>query len=98
MITDKQIKEIVAPKLKILRTSGYTIRYENGDEVLLANEEHGIAVRGYCDIAGERAYYLNCKHFTSWGRLPSDAKDLLGRFTVELSIDSALNLLEDKNG
>lgn len=93
MLTDKEIKEVVAPKLKEIREAGYTIRYENGDEVVLSDVEHGVAVKGYCDVVGERSYYLNCKHFSNWGRMPFNSTELLERFTVELSIDSILQLL-----
>ena len=86
MITDTQIKTFIAPKLKKVRAKGLKVMFNSYDEVVLANETHGIKLSTMSDIQGQYEYWLTADYLAVW-KPHMTLDQLIKSFTVILGID-----------
>ncbi len=93
MITDEQIKTIVAPKIERLLKLGHTIYYRNDDmEVISSSKKDGIQIQFYSDVNGVEKYYLNNEYFRTWNLIIPSLPVFEDSFYIPLTINDFDNL------
>ena len=93
MITDEDIKTILAPKLERLLELGYTIYYKTEEvEVISSSTKDGIRIQFFSDVSGCMEVDLKVEYFRTWNTTIPTLSTFEDWFYIPLTIDDFDNL------